>query len=343
MNLIRSLIYILIPVVSCHATGSIDTTSPGKQTDIQLTKAGKWFSAWELVSKKIDRIDTLQPVDFVFYTDSFVYSTSTISIPAGEPVIGPGLLDKKLNWYKAAHNGMLTLPDGQQLPLGLHSFAAPLPGRNAFFVMPLPAFWEKAGVQSEELGLDNLLTGVFLHEFSHSQQMRNFGSSMSEFEKKHRFKSDFTDDLVQACFEKDSVYTNRFREETALFYAAAMTDNNIHRQQWLIKAFQHYHSRQDTYFNGEYEVLKTLDDFFLSMEGLGQYSMYAWLVHPKGGNLSKETALRGVRRGGKWWSQEEGMALFLVLEKLLLPHQGAAAMFGTKTVSVIELIKTLME
>ncbi len=331
MNPIRSLIYFLFPITACH--------SNGKQTIEPLAKAGKWFSAWELVSKKIYHVDTLQPVDFVFYTDSLVYSTSTVSIPSGEPVIGPGLLDKKLNWKKAAHNGTLTLPDGQQLPLGLHSFAAPQPGGNAFFVMPLPEFWEKAGVQSKELGLENLLTGVFLHEFSHSQQMRNFGGKMSEFEKQHSFKVDFTDDLVQASFEKDSVYTNRFRKETELFYAAAKTDDKIIRQQLLIKAFQHYRDRQDTYFTGEFNVLKTLDEFFLSMEGIGQYSMYAWLVHPDGGNLSKETALSGVRRGGKWWSQEEGLALFLVLEKLSPPQHWAPAMFGTETVSVIELIK----
>jgi hypothetical protein len=74
------------------------------------------------------------------------------------------------------------------------------------------------------------------------------------------------------------------------------------------------------------------------MEGLGQYTMYAWLIHPKGGNIAAETAVKGVRRGGRWWSQEEGLALFLALEKLAPPKKWAPKMFGSTTESVLRLI-----
>ena len=96
--------------------------------------------------------------------------------------------------------------------------------------------------------------------------------------------------------------------------------------------------RHIEYFKGQFLSLKEIDVFFLTMEGLGQYSMYLWLTHPKGGNLKKDIVINGVRRGGKWWSQDEGFALFLILDKLSKPDTWAKNMFGHKTESVIDLI-----
>ena len=90
--------------------------------------------------------------------------------------------------------------------------------------------------------------------------------------------------------------------------------------------------------NPVYSTLNQIDNFFLTMEGLGQYAMYAWLKHPKGANLPAEQVIAGVRRGKKQWSQEEGFALFLLLEKYSPASKWAPAMFGTKTESVTDLI-----
>jgi len=124
-----------------------------------------WFSAWTLVYKDIYKINTVQPVQFVFFDDKYVYSTSSISVRNGESIKGPNLLNLKLQWKKAIHNDTLTLPDKTKVPVGILSFASEIPASNhqSFFVMPLPSFWEKGGIQSKELGLDNLITGVFIH------------------------------------------------------------------------------------------------------------------------------------------------------------------------------------
>jgi hypothetical protein len=60
----------------------------------------------------------------------------------------------------------------------------------------------------------------------------------------------------------------------------------------------------------------TMDDAFLSFEGTGQLAGYRWLFDPQGGGLAPEIALHGTRRGGKFWSQDEGPALYLVLDRL---------------------------
>ncbi len=84
-----------------------------------------------------------------------------------------------------------------------------------------------------------------------------------------------------------------------------------------------------------------IDNFFLTMEGLGQYSMYLWLTHPKGGNIKKEIAIAGVRRNKKSWSQDEGFVLFLILDKLTKPSVWIKNMFGEKTKNVTSLIDRL--
>jgi len=329
----------LLFLTSGMAIGQVKSSSHDAEATPALMKVEKWFAAWELVSKKIYGIKTLQPVEFVFFDSTHVYSTSKVSIPNGELVEGPKMFGDTLPWKKAIHHGELTLPDTQVIPLGLMSFAAPLDGTRAFFVMPLPDYWEASGVSSKELGLENLIIGVFLHEFSHTQQMRNFGKQLSFYEQNNSFEVDFSDDIIQDYFEKDSIYQARFRDETRLFYLASQAKDKASLKKMTTLGLDLLESRQKDYFTGAYSNLQEIDDFFLTMEGIGQYSMYAWFIHPKGGKLSKEKALAGVRRGRKWWSQEEGLALFLILDRLSNPTKWSASMFGTETVSVVDLIQ----
>jgi hypothetical protein len=219
------------------------------------------------------------------------------------------------------------------------SFAAALKGKRSqsFFVMPLPSFWEQAGVKSKELGLDNLITGVFIHEFSHSQQMQNFGKAASGYEKLYDFGVEFSDDIVQTLFGKDSSYLSIYREENAHLFNAVKNgslNKSEFKQGWALMK-----KRQSVYFKGRYEHLGQVEDLFLTMEGLGQYSMFCWLIHPAGGNIKRELAIEGVRRGGKWWSQDEGFALFLILEQLSAPSDWAGQLFGMKPGSVFRLIE----
>ena len=304
-----------------------------------LTATNQWFKAWELLSKEVYGINKFYAVDFVFFDSVSVFSTSAVAVPNGVAVEGNTIMKQSYRWKQAPHNGTLTLPDSSKIPVGLMSFAGDNKiGRKPFFVMPLPSFWKTAGVTSAELGLDKLITGVFLHEFSHSQQMQNFGKKIAAFEHSSNFGIDFTDDIVQDLFKQDSIYTAAFRSETNTFYKAAEEKDAAERKRIIQTGLMEMNNRQQTYFTGKYKELTVIDDFFLTMEGLGQYSMYAWLVHPKGGNLPKEQVIKGVRRGKKQWSQDEGFVLFLLLAKYASPKSWAPAMFANETTPVKQLL-----
>lgn len=53
----------------------------------------KWFTAWKLVSKEIYKVDRVAPVDFVFFDDKYIYSTSLTSIKNGGVVRGYNLMN----------------------------------------------------------------------------------------------------------------------------------------------------------------------------------------------------------------------------------------------------------
>lgn len=329
----KTLLFLMLFTISLKAFGQ---QNDNREFD---TVINQWFSAWSLVYKDIYKINKLHPVQFVFFDDTYVYSTSSVTIPKGQSIKGYNLLNLKLKWKKALHHDSLTLPDKTSVPIGIMSFASEIPTNKheSFFVMPLPSFWEKAGIKSEELGLDNLITGVFIHEFSHSQQMQNFGKNITQYEKQNNFGVPFNDDMIQAIFSDNKDYLDLYHSETDNLYSS-IRDRELNTEQ-LTKGLSLLTERQTHYFKDKYQGLKEVDDIFLTMEGLGQYSMYLWMIDPKGGKIDKSIALDGVRRNKKWWSQDEGLVLFLILERLKAPEVWAKGMFGAKVTTVIELIK----
>lgn len=332
-----SLFIVLASIVSIFSQNSPDKSS----NDLHFyNDVNRWFGGWDLVSQKIFKIKNSTPVEFVFFDDKYVYSTSNITIPNGEKIRSSKFAGKTLRWKKALHNNSITLPDKQTVPIGLMSFAGEIPNESkAFFVMPLLSFWEKNKVKSDELGLQNLITGVFIHEFAHSQQLENFGKRISKYEKTNSFETEMSDNIVQDVFGQNAPYTELFEKESDTFFTAFKAQEKSAKNSLTLNGLNLLKTRQQQFFKGNYQIFSELDNLFLTMEGIGQFAMYAWLTHPKGGNIPSEKAIIGVRRGGKVWSQEEGFILFLLLDSYEKPEKWAKDLFGTKTVNIIDLLR----
>ena len=303
-----------------------------------------WFKAWKFTSTQLFRIPTTTVVDFIFFDSAYVYTTSGITGKQGTDMPGPSVTGARRKWMKKLHKGALLLPDSSKVPIGLMSFASGgIPGGHAFFVMPLPSYWVSTGLTSAELGLDNLITGVFLHEFSHTQQMQNFGKRIHDFETTMDTGYEFSDDIVQDIFRNDSAYTRRFRQETESIFSAAAISDKLARDRAALRALEQLKQRQSNYFVNQRGTLKQVDDLFLTMEGLGQYAMYAWLTHPKGAGIAADKAIAGVRRGKKQWSQDEGFALFLLLSRYAPAKKWAPQMFGQQTTTIVEILSSYLK
>ena len=216
----KGLISVVITVLfslSCNgpADNTQETTPPSELHWLQ-----QWISAWEFMCNDMLHLPQDSAPEMVFFDSVNVFTTSDVTAPTGTAIDGPAFFGQPLYWKKMQHNGELTLPDGQKVPIGLMSFASPTKEGKRFFVMAAPSFWESAGVKSDELGLDKLMTGVFLHEFSHIRQFKGFGRQIDSLWNKHAFgdTSLLTDDIVQHYFKSDSQYVRDFRQESDIFY-----------------------------------------------------------------------------------------------------------------------------
>lgn len=299
-----------------------------------------WFEAWKLISKGEFEIGKAKPPEMLFFDDKYVYTNSKTSAPNGQKIKGPTLYEKEIVWYKQSHNDSITIPDGQKVPIQIMTFAAPSEKAEveSFFVMAAPSFWKNAGIDSEEVGLKNMLIGVFLHEFAHTRQMNGIGAKITDYEKKHKFDFVVSDDIIQDYFSDDSLYVQLFREQTEAVYKLLNKPTKEIQKAEIAEILQKFALRQQKFLTPKKEILPEMDRIFLTMEGVGQYAMVTWLTHRDGGGFSEQVAIKATRRGKSWWSQEEGLALVLLYKKIA-QQPNWKSMFSQEPIDIITLIE----
>lgn len=299
-----------------------------------------WINAWEYTSDSIFNLPRETPPEMFFYDKKFVYTTSKISAPNGILINGPDLFGVNLEWKKQEHGDSMTLPSGTVVPVKLMSFASTLNDSTdkTFFVMAAPQFWIDNKEECEVLGLEKHLTGVFLHEFSHTRQFKWIHHQVNVLETDHNMDSiPLSDDMIQDFYEKDSSYERLFRDEVDRFYTFYLNTEYSTSDSLNDEALKLLRKRQSIISNDSLPLIE-LDNIFLSLEGLGQFAMFSWLIDPKGGNVSIDKALEGTRRGKNWWSQEEGLALFLAYDKICTTNW-LPTIFDKKAKSIVELLQ----
>jgi hypothetical protein len=218
----------------------------------------------------------------------------------------------------AAHGGTPVLA-GQQVPLGPISFADG-PDR---FVMSLPSLWRAAGVTSEA-GLERLMTGVLLHEIMHTRQADIGAAAIGAMEGASGLGDELSDDSVQSAFADNPEYVAAYQAERDLLFAAAAAGTDADARDFARQALGLLRDRRARWFTGDKVWMIDADDVFLTMEGAGQWLVWRDMGARDGGNLPPAAALAATRRGGRQWTQDEGLALMLVLDRLLPDWQRRA-------------------
>jgi hypothetical protein len=237
-------------------------------------------------------------------------------------------------WVGEAHTGKVRLvKDGIPARVVAMEDTNPKTGEE-YFVMSLPTIWEAAKLMKPG---DQGLTAVFLHEFSHTRQGHALKPLFDAAEAKFHPPEYFTDDSLQARFKDDPAYVAVYEKESDLLYRAAAEPDDTKARELARQVLALMEARQKRWFTGKDEMWKTYDDLFLSMEGLGQWNAYAWLSDPKGGGLTTDAARDKMRGKRHWWSQEEGLGLFLVIDRFV-PGWAAQA-FGSPPALGIDLLR----
>jgi hypothetical protein len=295
-------------------TGDVAVELRGSPCEVAAASPwiNRWLAAWELTSREILRLPDAPPPTLVFYDSSCVYTTSSVSAGGGSPEDGPALRGARLPWQASAHGDTLTLPDSSRVPVQLMSFTNVAPESGPFFLMAAPSYWAQTG-HGREPGL----TAVFLHEFAHTRQIRGMAALLDSIEAGWSFPDELGDDSVQLHFSTDSTYVAEYLLERDLLYRAAAAESTEEARALGTEALAMVKSRHARWFTGDNAVFTALDDTFLSLEGSAQWAGYAWLAHSEGGGLEREAAIEKMLGRRRWWSQDEGLALFLVIDRLL--------------------------
>jgi hypothetical protein len=219
-----------------------------------------------------------------------------------------------LRWKGRRHGGALRLPDGSAPPVGVMSFAGATANGAPFFVMSLPSVWRAGGVKSA-LGVERLMDGVLLHEMMHTRQFAKASPGIAALERE--LGTDISDDALQDKFSKDPAYAAAWRAENDRFYSALLDPNPVIARRQFRQALAMMAERRRRFLSGPNRAWADADRLFLAMEGMGQWLIYRWINRATPNAAPTATTLEPVRRGGKWWTQEEGLALFLLLDRFL--------------------------
>jgi hypothetical protein len=226
--------------------------------------------------------------------------------------------------WAAPHGGAVTLPNGVRIPAGPHAagsmFDAPEP--TPFYAMALLDIWRAElppEKQTEHMD-DDFLT-IAQHELTHTLQLRGIFNAAREVGERLQVESlDLDDDRIQEIFEDDPEYVATFDEERALLFEASLVADVVEKRRMVRRAVELARARQARWFVGEHAVHAELDGRFLAMEGLGEWVRYQLMTRGPVGALPRQTrdgALERLRGKKPYWSQDEGVAILLVLEQLL--------------------------
>jgi hypothetical protein len=259
------------------------------------------MGAWKLSLQDSLRMQAgTRDIDFIFFDKTCVYRGEGDIARQGEP-----------------HGGAIRLPDGKTLPPQVASFTTPDEDKRRFFmVIALPEIWRAANVQSE-LILDTLLVVVFVHEMTHTRQFRSMLPILDAIDTRWKVGSLEGSHVVQDRFRDTPEFVSEIDAERALLFRAAAAATDEEAREAARQALARITARRARFYVGEDEKFAELEDAFLTMEGIAQWVAYQWLLHPDGGGFKADFALPNLRRGGRYWSMDEGLAIFLVVDRLV--------------------------
>ena len=306
--------------------------APATQPDCAFSGADQaWLeralAAWQFTSRELTGL--VQRGDFkgIFFDAGCVRSSdSALTLGGGTHAA----------WTAARHGGQVTLPDGSQIPAGVTSFSR-ASGGSVYFVMSTPSVWRAGGVSGGEIGLETMMVAVLLHEGSHVAQGATYGHRMEVLAERYHLPESFNDDSLQQRFQPDAAFSASVARETDLLFQAALAPDRAEALRLTREARTLMRAREDRYFVGDDAYYRDAEDIWLTMEGSGQWAGYQWVISPRGAAMPVSVAIPNFARRSRWWSQNEGLGLFLALDRLA-GHGWKRHVYGDGAGTILQLL-----
>jgi hypothetical protein len=315
----------LAAVLTLSACASAPAPPSCALPDADRAWVDRALAAWRFTSKEITGIGRVPNFQAIFFSaDCVLKSGNALSSPTAEGV----------TWTASPHHGEIALPNGTEIPVGVTSFASGKKGLT-YFVMSTPSVWQAAGV-GKRPELDTSMVAVLLHEASHVAQIGPYGPRLGALIDRYHLPDSFNDDSVQERFETNPEFAASVKQETQLFLDAAAAKDVAEAKTHAREARRLMRERQARWFVGNDAYFVEAEDIWLTFEGAGQWTGYQWLIHPHGGAQPPAEILARFSKG-RWWSQTEGFAVTMALDRIAGPRWKRHA-FGDGARTVLEMM-----
>lgn len=217
------------------------------------------------------------------------------------------------------HRGSLWIPDGQALPVTSNAFTMLYAGdQKPFVTMPLPAFYRKHSGGGTAPVLDELLLGLSQHELAHTRQVVYAAKRIKHLRTRYKLPDDIDDDIIENTFGKNREYVRMYEEERRHLSRAVFAYDLSLCREALAEALSASQRRRERFFSGTSRFYADLEDIFLSMEGLGMWVHYQ--LARDGASQDEpwhQTLFRVLQTAGDSWSENHGLKLFVLMDRLV--------------------------
>jgi hypothetical protein len=218
----------------------------------------------------------------------------------------------------ASHGGTVLLPSGARIPADIIAVAMPHPDRgDAFLVLAMPDLWLRHPEASRDPHILARIRSVALHEMLHTRQLPNLRRKVSALGSRFDLPAAFDDDVIEERFKGSAAYTRMFIAERSLLYEAVLEPGLDRKQALIAQALSIVRSRQRRFLCGENEPYAALEGLFLNMEGVAEWVRFMHHRADSAWPNEKADIIRFLRGRDNSWSQDEGLALILLLDDLV--------------------------
>lgn len=215
------------------------------------------------------------------------------------------------------HDGTVMLPNGAGIPAEIIAVAMPAPaGQDAFFVLAMPELWHQHPRASQDPHLAIRIRSVALHELIHTRQMSDLQRRTAAIRQRFDLPDRFDDDVVEERFGDSGEYRQMFVTERDLLYDA-VDEADLGRSIALAaEAASVAQGRHARFFTGKDEMYAELEGLFLNMEGVAEWVRFKWHRADPAWPTADADIIAFLRGKENSWSQDEGLALILLLERI---------------------------
>jgi hypothetical protein len=301
------------------------------------------LQGWELVRRDILKLDERSLPWIVLYDSSCTWEIAPTAPPLADT---SRLLSRPLTFAggdlavrATPHHGTVLLPNRIEIPIEVKaSTQLYRSDRLAFLVMAMPSVWRADRQHASKPFLDEFLQGAFVHELTHTRHLVTINRRLRRLIRTHDVPGRLTDDVIQMRFGKQRGFAKAIERERDLLYRAAAASDADNRRELVTNALAVKRERHARYFTGGHAVYAEIEGLFLAMEGTAQWAAYR-LIETRG--TARGPALNLVRDNRRYWSQDQGLALFVLLDAMVPGWQ--ARMFEPLAPSPFTLLEEAIE